>query len=252
MAHHNNSVLSGIDQYFTIVTQHLKNVLAVQREMMTRVADVWTEAIQQDHLIYVFGSGHSRYIAGELFFRAGGLGAIMLIDDPTAGLAERVEGYAANFMGKYDIQPGDALVIASQSGINPVPIEVALEGKQMGATVIAVTSLTHSQSTPARHSSGRKLYEVADFVLDTMVPKGDAVVELPESGWRTSPISTIISVAMLNAIVAQTAQNLVKLDITPPVFISANVPEGDAHNQQVVEKYWRRLARFPLRQIQSG
>ena len=122
----------------------------------------------------------------------------------------------------------------------------------MGATVITVTSLTHSQASQSRHSSGQKLYEVADLVLDTMVPKGDAVVELPESGWRTSPISTIISVAMLNAIVAQTAQNLVNSGTTPPVFISANVPEGDAHNQQIVEKYWRRLARFPMRQIQSG
>lgn len=252
MDSHAADFLPGIDQYFTTVLRHLENVLAAQRQMMARVADLWTEVIQKDHLIYVFGSGHSRYIAGELFFRAGGLGAIMLIDDPSEGLAERVEGYAVNFMGKYDIQPGDALVIASQSGINPAPIEVALEGRQMGATVVAVTSLAHSQSAPARHSSGRKLYEVADLVLDTMVPKGDAVVELPEYGWRTSPISTIISVAMLNAIVAQTAQNLVKAGTPPPVFISANLPEGDAHNQQVVEKYWRRLTRFPMRRIQSG
>lgn len=176
----------------------------------------------------------------------------MIIDDPSGGLAERVEGYAVNFMGKYDIQPGDALVVVSNSGINPVPIEVALEGKQTGATVVAVTSLVHSQQATSRHSLGQKLYEVADIVLDTMVPKGDAVVELPEYGWRVSPISTLISVAMLNAIVAQTAHNLATLGKQPPVFISANVPEGDAHNQQVVEKYWRRLTRFPTRQIRSG
>jgi uncharacterized phosphosugar-binding protein len=145
MDQHNDRVLSGIDQYVTIVTQHLEKVFVSQRQVMANIADVWTDVIQQDHLIYTFGSGHSRYIAGELFFRAGGLGAVMVIDDPSEGLAERVEGYAVNFMGKYDIQPGDALVIASQSGINPVPIEVALEGKQMGATVIAVTSLAHSQ-----------------------------------------------------------------------------------------------------------
>ena len=252
MEQNTKNLLSGIDQYFTKTVQHLEQVLLSQRSVMERVANVWTEAIQQDHLIYVFGSGHSRYIAGELFFRAGGLGSIMRIDDPTEGMAERVEGYAANFMGKYDIQPGDVLMVASQSGINPVPVEAALEGKQKGATVLAVTSLPHSQATPSRHSSGRKLYEVSDIVLDTMVPKGDAVVELQDSGWRTSPISTIISVAMLNAIVAQTVQNLVNAGTTPPVFISANLPEGDVHNRQVVEKYWRRLARFPMLDIQSG
>jgi len=247
-----HDVSNGIDQYFTKVIQQLESVLVSQRQTMVRVADLWTDVIQNDHLIYVFGSGHSRYIAGELYFRAGGLGSVMIINDPSEGLAERVEGYAVNFMGKYDIQPGDALVVVSNSGINPVPIEVALEGKQMGASVVAATSLIHSQQVPSRHSSGQKLYEVADIVLDTMVPEGDAVVELPECGWRVSPISTVISVAMLNAIVAQAACNLAASGKQPPVFISANLPEGDAHNQQVVEKYWRRLTRYPMRQIRSG
>jgi uncharacterized phosphosugar-binding protein len=248
----NRAVSEGIDQYFTKAIQQLESLLATQRKTMTRVADLWTDVIRNDHIIYVFGSGHSRYIAGEVYFRAGGLSPIMLIEDPAVGSAERVEGYAINFVGKYDIQPGDNLVVVSNSGINPVPLEVALEGKQMGATVIAVTSLIHSQKVPSRHSSGKKLYEVADIVLDTMVPAGDAVVELPGYDWRVSPISTLVSITMLNAIVAQTARNLVALGKQPPVFISANVPEGDAHNQKMLEKYWRRLTRYPMRRIRSG
>ena len=153
----NHGVSHGIDQYFTTIIQQLESVLTSQRQTMVRVAELWTEVIQKNHLIYVFGSGHSRYIAGELYFRAGGLGSVMRIDDPSEGLAERVEGYAVNFMGKYDIQPGDALVVVSNSGINPVPIEVALEGKQAGATVIAVTSLVYSQHATSRYSSGQKL-----------------------------------------------------------------------------------------------
>lgn len=248
----NHVVSKGIDQYFTSVTQLLEQVLASQRQTMVRVANLWADLIRNNHLIYVFGSGHSRYIAGELYFRAGGLAPVMLVDDPAGGGAERVEGYAINFVGKYDIQPGDSLVVISNSGINPVPIEVALVGKEMGATVIAVTSLTHSQQVSSRHSSGQKLYEAADIVLDTTVPEGDAVVEIPGYSWRVSPVSTLISVAMLNAIVAQTAHNLAALGSLPPVLVSANVPEGDAHNQQMVEKYWRRLTRYPLRQIRSG
>jgi uncharacterized phosphosugar-binding protein len=242
----------GINQYFGTATQLLEQVLASQRQTMAQVAEVWAELIQKDRLIYSFGSGHSRYIAGELFFRAGGLAPIMIIDDPAEGKAERIEGYAINFVGKYDIQPGDSLVVISNSGINPVPIEVALYGKEMGASVIAVTSMSYSQKAASRHSSGQKLYEVADFVLDTEVPEGDAVVEMPGCDWRVSPVSTLISVSMLNAVVAQTAQNLITAGQQPPVFISANVPEGDAHNQQMVEQYWRRLTYYPLRQIQSG
>ena len=245
-------ISGGIDQYFSTVGQLLEQVLASQRQTMARVAELWAELIQQNHIIYTFGSGHSRYIAGELYFRAGGLAPIMRIDDPAEGRAERIEGYAINFVGKYDIQPGDSLVVISNSGINPVPIEVALTGKQMGATVIAVTSLTYSQQAVSRHSSGKKLYEVVDIVLDTMVPKGDAVVEIPGRDWCVSPVSTMISVAMLNAVVAQTACNLAVSGKQPPVFISANVPEGDTHNQQMVEQYWRRLTHYPLRQIRSG
>lgn len=246
------NISDGIEQYFTAAGQLLEQVLTAQRQTMAQVAQLWADLIQNDHIIYTFGSGHSRYIAGELFFRAGGLAPIMIIDDPAEGKAERVEGYAVNFVGKYDIQPGDSLVVVSNSGINPVPIEVALTGKEMGATVVAVTSMTYSQQAQSRHSSGQNLYQVADIVLDTMVPKGDAVVEIPGLGWKVSPVSTLISVAMLNAVVAQTAQNLAASGQRPPVFISANVPEGDAHNQQVVEQYWRRLTFYPLRKIQSG
>lgn len=243
---------AGIDEYFTKASQLLERVLTAQRQTMARIADLWADLIQKDHLIYVFGSGHSRNIAGELYFRAGGLAPIMLIEDPSGGSAERIEGYALNFVGRYDIQPGDSVVVISNSGINPVPIEVALAGKQSGAMIIAVTSLEHSQKGRSRHSSGQKLYEVADLVLDTMAPEGDAIVTMPGYDWRVSPVSTLISVAMLNAIVAQTAHNLAASGKQPPVLISANLPAGDAHNQQMVAQYWRRLTHYPLRQIRNG
>src|SRR5690606_35393081 len=168
-----------------------------------------------------------------------------MIEEPTDGMAERLEGYASLFMQEYAIQPGDCLVVISNSGINPVPVELAMIGKEEGATVVAVTGLEHSRKAQSRHSSGKKLFEVADYVLDTMGVYGDAVVELPGVEWRVAPTSTLVSVAMLNAIVAQTASNLLERGITPPVLISANVPEGDTHHRQMSDKYWQRLTRFP-------
>lgn len=241
----NTQEQDGISRYFEAATQQLAAVLEQQREAMRAVADLWTDLVLNDRLIYSFGSGHSRFIAGELYWRAGGLAPVMMIEEPTHGVAERLEGYAPLFMQEYAIQPGDCLVVISNSGINPVPIEVALAGKEKGASVVAVTGLEHSRAAKSRHSSGKKLYEVADYVLDTMGVYGDAVVDMPEVEWRVAPTSTLVSVAMLNAIVAQTARNLLARGVTPPVLISANVPEGDTHNRQMSDKYWQRLTRFP-------
>jgi len=241
------TAVDGIGQYFAAASGQLDRVLEHQRGVMERVARLWADAIKADRLLYSFGSGHSRFIAGELYWRAGGLAPVMMIEDATNGLAERLEGYAETFMSRYDLQQGDLLVVISNSGINPVPIEVAMYGKAQGMTVIAVTALEYSQAAESRHSSGKKLYEVADLSLDTMNVYGDAAVGLPGVEWRVSPLSTLTSVAILNAIVAQTTLNLVEEGITPPVLISANVPEGDSHNLQLTHRYWRRLARFPAR-----
>jgi uncharacterized phosphosugar-binding protein len=237
----------AIGRYFAAATEQLQTVLETQRTAMEAVAELWVETIRNDGMIYSFGSGHSRFIAGEIHWRAGGLAPVMAIDDPANGAAERLEGYAATFMNHYAIKAGDVLVVVSNSGINAVPVEVALYGKNLGAKVVALTALSHSQTAKSRHSSGKKLYEVADVSLDTMGVYGDAVVELPGVNWRVAPTSTLVSVAILNAIVARTAEKLLQAGQTPPVLISANVPEGDQMNQQMSDRYWQRLARFPRR-----
>ena len=120
---------TGISDYFELAFKQLKDALESQEAAMQTVAQLWTEAIQRDKLVYTFGSGHSRFVAGELYFRAGGLANVMSIDDPCKGSAERLEGFAATFMSNYAITRGDLLLVVSNSGINPLPIEIALIGK---------------------------------------------------------------------------------------------------------------------------
>lgn len=236
---------SEADEYLEGVTTILREVAASQRDQVARFAKLWSDAIVDGKLLYVFGSGHSRFIAGELYWRAGGLAPVNVIDDPTNGTAERIEGYAATFVEHYDIGAGDIVVVISNSGINAVPLEVALFAKGKGATVIALTSLTHSNSVVSRHSSGKKLFELADIVLDTQVPPGDAIRDLHPSGLRAGPVSTVISTALLNAVVVQTARNILNAGGVPPVLISANVAAGDDHNKRLAERYWQRLTKFP-------
>jgi len=242
----------GINQYFDIAQRQLNDVLNAGKESMLEVAKLWVKAIQDKHLMYAFGSGHSRFIAGELYFRAGGLAPVMTIADPSLGASERIENYAETFMSRYLIEEGDLLLVVSNSGINPVPIEVAMLGKERGATVIALTNHEQSAKATSRHSSGKKLFEVSDIILDNKGIAGDAAVPVPNQGWRVGPTSTLVSVAMLNAIVAETAHQLAELGETPPVLLSANVPEGDVHNRKIVEEYWPRLTSFPLHKVSSG
>ena len=237
----------GIDDYCRSATDLLSAAFDSQRGTMEQIARHWSELISGNHMIYSFGSGHSRFIAGELHFRAGGLVPVMSIDDPGRGLAERLEGYGQLLVDRYEISAGDCTVVISNSGINALPIELAEAARARGSSVVAVTSGAVSSGLRPRHPSGKKLYEVADFVLDTGVPAGDAVVPLDGYTWSVAPVSTLISVGLLNAIIAQVARNLVAAGVSPPVLASVNAHDGDDHNDRVVERYWRRLASFPLR-----
>lgn len=238
-----------IREYFHQVQRQLGTVLERQSDEMHATARTWADAIAADRMIYVFGSGHSRFIAGELYWRAGGLAPVVVMEDPTDGAAERFEGYAATITDAYDFGEGDVVIVISNSGINPVPIEVAKEGVARGSTVLAITSLEHSRRTPSRHSSGQRLFQVADEVLDTCGSYGDAIVPISGLEMKVGPTSTAVSVSILDAIVAQTTELLVQRGVEPPVLVSSNVPDGDEHNARLGRRYWRRLARFPRRTV---
>ena len=236
-----------IVEYFEVLERQWREVARDEAEALRASARAFADTLARDGLVFSFGSAHSHFIAGELTWRAGGLAPVVAIEDPSRGAAERLEGYASTFLETYDIRAGDVVVVVSHSGINPVPLEVAQHARDRGATVIAVTSLAHARAVPSRHGSGQKLYELADIVLDTHAPVGDAALALGEAGWRVAPTSTAVATAMLNAVVAQTAQLLLDEGREPPVLLSGNVPAGDEHNRRLADALWPRLTRFPRR-----
>jgi uncharacterized phosphosugar-binding protein len=136
------------------------------------------------------------------------------------------------------------MIVISNSGINPVPIEMAMLAKEAGLIVVAITSRAHSQSVNSRHSSGKRLYEVADIVIDNRGVPGDAAIPLPSVNFKSGATSTVAGTAIVQAIVVQAAALLAERGITPPVFISANLPAGDAHNRELVSRYRSHLARY--------
>jgi len=199
----------------------------------------------RDRLVYVFGAGHSHLLAYEVFARAGGLAQMQPILDHgldfgsgarRQGGFERLPGYARIVIQDYDIRPGDVMIVISNSGRNPAPVEMALEGKKRGATVIALTSLPHSMSVSSSDPSGKRLFEVADLVLDTGCVAGDALVKLEGLPPRVGPGSTVIGALILNAIVVQVAKNLLDRGETPAVAFSGNLEGGQEYNEKVLDK----------------
>ena len=129
----------------------------------------------------------------------------------------------------------------STSGRNAVPIEMATAARARGLAVIALTSLDYSRSVASRHPSGEHLADVADIVLDNRAPAGDAVLELPGLPEKIAPCSGAVGAAMLHAVIVQAVANLMEQGIEPPVFLSGNLPEGDSHNQRLMNRYADRI-----------
>lgn len=235
--------------YFAAIRRLLDELETSQGAMIVRAAELIADVIANSGVIHVFGSGHSHMMAEEIFHRAGGLMAVDAMLDPNLtsfgllkpSMVERTEGYAPVLLSSYDVRPGEVLIIISNSGINPVPIELAMLAKKQGVTVIAVTSASNYAAVASRHSSAKKLVDVADLVVDSRVPVGDATLDLDSAGLRVGPASTIMGAALMNAIMVETAHLLQQRGCRPPVIVSMNTPDGDELNRQTIERYRPRL-----------
>lgn len=229
--------MSKAQEYYSRVTEVLARVNETQQEQIEKAAEMVADSIADGKILYLLGGGHSLMVAAEAYHRAGGLAPVDIIHDKSFGRAERCEGYAKQLLDWYDPAPGSVVVIISNSGRNALGIETALECRARGVKTIAITSLAHSRSVTARHPSGKRLFELADVVIDNCGIPGDAILEVEGLPGRICATSTIAGAMIVNMIMAQTVENLMKRGIEPPVFISANVEGGDEHNKKVFAKY---------------
>lgn len=235
--------------YLTRIHQLLDEMAAANIGQMPVAAERLARTIASGGIVHAFGSGHSSLLAQEVFHRAGGLAPINAMLDanltifgtsrPT--LLERTEGYAASLFVNHDVRAGEVVLVMSNSGINPVPIEVALEAKQRGLFTIAVGSAAAYAEATSRHSSGQTLFDVADLVLDTCVPAGDALHKITGANIAIGAASTILGSALLNELVIATAESLTKQGDEVPVFVSQNVPGGDEANAGLLKRYRPRI-----------
>lgn len=240
---------SPLDRYFEQIHTLLESLQCEQGPAIREAAKLTATCIATGGVVHVFGSGHSHMMAEEVFHRAGGLMAfnamldinLTLFGTLNAGLVERAEGYAKVILDSFDVRPGEVVIVVSNSGINPVPIELAVSARALGASVIAITSAANYRDVPSRHSTGQKLTDVADLVIDSKVPAGDAVIDLAGLETPLGAASTVLGAAIMNALVVETGANLIAAGKQPPVIVSQNMPGGDERNRAVMDQYRRRL-----------
>lgn len=229
------------NKVYSVVEDLVKKVKETQAENVEKTARIFADTLKNGGLLQAFGSGHSQAGASELCHRAGGFIPTKQIKEPAGGAYESIEGVGSSFMRKVDVRPDDVVVFISNSGRNPLPIEMALISKERGAKIVVITSLATSMNVTSRHSSGKKLYEIADVVLDNCVVEGDSSIDLDGLDSKICGMSSITTAVLIQAAVYRAAEMLLEEGIVPPVFKSQNIDGGPEYNERLVAEYFDRL-----------
>jgi uncharacterized phosphosugar-binding protein len=248
------------------VARELLDRVAEQDAELERAADVCAEAIGAGGLVHLFGAGHSRIAVEEMFPRYGSYPGFHPIVELSmtfhtqvvgangqrqAMFIERVEGLGEVVLRNFDLRPPDAMMVFSASGLGAVPIEVARGARERGLPVIAVTSLAATEAGESTHSTGSRLRDHADVVLDLCTPPADALVTLEGLDTPVGPGSTIAAVALANGVKVRTAARLAERGTLPPVLTSASVV-GAEESRRLFDAAYAEHARRAARVLEGA
>jgi uncharacterized phosphosugar-binding protein len=233
--------------YTQAIISLLTTFAETQDEVLDEVAHRCAETLRNRGLIHLFGSGHSVIPTLEAFPRYGSFVGLYPLNDPRlmwhnvlgpGGVREllwleRTENYIDKFLEHEPLESGDVLVVYSHSGKNAAGIDAALYAKKRGLYVVAVTAKSNME-TAGGHSSGKRLPDVADAVIDTGVPVEDAVVWV--DGWDR-PLggsSTVIASIVSHELITRTGAVLADAGVTLPTFVSPTVAGASVESNSEV------------------
>lgn len=240
---------SAADRYLDAVTKTLAS-LQTQRDAMTAAARAVAATVASDGLLHVFGTGHSHLIAAELFYRAGGLGAVNpilvegLLLHAGAELStslERTPGIGSVIFSRLAATSADTLLVISNSGSNVIARELLACASDLGMTTIALTSIAHATDSAVRVPGQPRIHELADIVIDNGGVAGDAAVTVDGIPQAMGPTSTVVGAAIVNAIAIEAAELTIAAGGVPAVFSSSNLAGGDEANRDILARYRARV-----------
>ncbi len=242
--------------------RELIGIVEKQQPAIEQAADWFAQTILAGRMVHLFGSGHSRILVEEMWPRYGsfpGFNPIVELSlsfhhlvvgangQRQAMFLENVPGLAARILRNFDLSPKDSALVASSSGGNVVPIEMAEGFKQRGVKVVAIVSRRHAAASPSQLADGRNLADVADLVLDTGAPVGDAMVRIEGLDTPVSPGSTVGGCLLVNSIKAEVAARLTRAGQPPKVLTAGAVlgaEKAAALFEAAYDEHARRLARL--------
>ncbi|MCX4747285.1 SIS domain-containing protein [Kitasatospora sp. NBC_01287] len=246
-----------VGQYFEAAVAHLRRAQAEEGEAIERAAELLAEAVAEGRRIFAFGAGHSSLAAQDVVYRAGGLVVVNLLNvpgmtgvnvmpAPLGSALERVSGLATAALDLTPATAGDLLFVISLSGRQVMPVELAQHARARGLRVVGVTSLAYPAQVASGHPSGTFLKDHCDVVLDNKIAVGDGELTHPGAETSFGPVSTIVTSALMQAVVAGAVGRLADRAVqgqgaTPPLFRSGNVDGGTDWNAKLMAEHADRI-----------
>jgi len=228
----------------------LDRIRATQLEPIGRAAQICADSIVPGGLVHLFGTGHSRIPVEEIFPRHGSFPGFHPIVELSltnhtqvvgangqrqAMFLEKLEGFGEIIMRNFVFGPHDSFMVFSNGGVNGVVIDVALEARRRGMPVIAVVSLEHCLASPARHSSGKRLPDIADVTIDNCSPAGDALVQVAGLEYPVGPGSSVGYATVVNMLKCLVAAELTRRG-QPPLVLTSAVLIGAAASAELFDR----------------
>jgi uncharacterized phosphosugar-binding protein len=251
-------------KFLSALNSVIAKLEATQMDAIDQAAEWVADAAAEERFGVLFGSGHSYLPVIDTFPRIGSFPAWLPIHELSTSYVasvsgnrglrqtiflEKVEGFGDVVLENYRLDPRDVMIVVSNSGVNPMGIDIALNAQKQGLKTVAVISMAHSQASQSRHSSGKRLFEICDLVIDTCVPQGDAMIEVDGFLGKIGGASTIVAMIAMQMLAVRVAEKLSARGISLPVYPSHNVkttPEGHDEVERmaddVMREYTRRTA----------
>lgn len=249
--------MTAAQAYFDKALRLLTYIRETQMEAIERASEICAGSIASGGLVFLFGAGHSRMMCEEMTPRQGCFpGFVALVELALSNHAaivgsnglraplhlEKYEGYAEEILKGFKFGPHDAFMVISTSGIRPVIVEMAMGARERGLPVIAICSRRHCEQSVATHSSGKKLIDVAEVVIDNGCPPGDCVVELEGLEWRTGPTSTVTGGMIINMLRCRVAELLLERGVKPELLPSHQFV-GNTNAAEQLERFYEAYRR---------
>ena len=237
-------------EFFDASQAILDRIRDTQMDAIARAAEICADSIANRGLVHLFGTGHSRIPVEEMFPRHGSFPGFhpivelsLTFHNPVVGangqrqamFLEKVEGFGEVILRNFIFGPHDSFIIFSNSGVNSVVVDVALGAKARGMPVIAVLSVEHSNASAARHSSGKRLIDLADIVIDNCTPASDALVKIEGLEYPVAPGSTFAFALIVNALKALVAAELTRRG-HPPLVLTSSVLIGSQASAELFDR----------------